>query len=448
MTRFAFLFIWAFLAVELFGTSAAFAGTVDAGGGGGNGIRNRMYESYIRDPMRIPAYKLVEPILKRYDAVVDANSTNVKDAKPTHMEDLFHTKLYYFAPVRWKSVAKAKLGLSMMEDPTQQIARQNEEEVWVRSDIFDGMTLADQSDVLLHEFVMTWYLLKFKTFSEMCALSAKVDEADACKADQTIDAMYPPVRAAGHLNKDDYRSIRSMTDWLKANGTTATFDQFQNAMWARNFDRRFLNNASTNNENLKLTSDDVVTAIERARIVGNSPSRCEGDDGKQQPCEFRASFAPSGYDKLPVINVRLSGARGEVLPADSLAASTEYTLFAMGKDAAGQVIYGLLNFSTELKHPQLGDRTNRMVLLFRKTELNGTTLAEFVGVMITPMKITGVFRDRSSCRAEAFRTTRPDELRTLALTPNAAFTTPLKYNLRMIGFDFYCPAAPSTDVGR
>jgi hypothetical protein len=182
-------------------------GTTD--GGGGNGTQNKMYEAYAVDPQTLPAYqKYIAPGFDRIDREMLRDSK--ASESPIQWKNLIKTKTWYFVPLEISAISKEVLGVSFSKDETQQIAVQTSKEVWIDSRAFDRMSLYDQAILLTHETVMSFYFLKYQSFTEMCTSFAQASKHQfSCEEYRPLDEFYPH-KVPQPLNFQDYQNIRNV----------------------------------------------------------------------------------------------------------------------------------------------------------------------------------------------------------------------------------------------
>ncbi|RYZ77206.1 MAG: hypothetical protein EOP06_30575 [Proteobacteria bacterium] len=136
-------------------------------GGGCNGVQNACYDSYAVDPTALDAYKehLTSLMMKITQSAFPTDD-KTRDAFAT----IIQSKTWYLLPMKLKTLPKERLGLEFSDDQTEQFAIQTSAEVWIDSNLFGQMNPKDQAQLLLHEVVMSVFLLKYKKFSDLCRI--------------------------------------------------------------------------------------------------------------------------------------------------------------------------------------------------------------------------------------------------------------------------------------
>jgi hypothetical protein len=192
---------------------------------------------YIVDPTKLQAFSVLEPIFHHLSVTDQTLSEGKIDVTFTRF---FALKKWYIAPVGLQPIDKLKLGVSFLRTETQQIAFQNESEIWIDKTIFDKMTVDDQANLIAHEFVMSLYLLKYQKVSEICRVSQRVGQNPESKCEDTYhqDELMPPP-APETLSPTDYQAIRRVTDFLTHRAINVSGAEFAIMLGANGFDPRF-----------------------------------------------------------------------------------------------------------------------------------------------------------------------------------------------------------------
>ncbi|MGZ3806241.1 MAG: hypothetical protein ACXVB4_18650 [Pseudobdellovibrionaceae bacterium] len=206
----------------------------------GAGIDGKAFESYIIDPTKLPAYvNIVKPLLE--------NILPTDPSKPTKYDEFFVIKTWYLAPADVDKIQKNTLGVSFLKSETQQIARQSMKEVLIDKRIFDKMNEKDQAEILVYEFIMDQYLLRFANMKSLCQVSLLVSEEKAkenegCSnipdfVERTMPAEKPRV-----LKEEDNENVRYVTAWFLKNAKSSIPEQdYIKVLLYKGFDKRFFN---------------------------------------------------------------------------------------------------------------------------------------------------------------------------------------------------------------
>lgn len=269
-------------------------GTTD--GGGGNGLDSKVYESYIVDPTATPAYKEnLAPIFDKFPI-----------EKGFSWAAFFKVKTWYIAPVELKKLSKETLGVSFSENSTEQLAVQTEKEIWIEARSFDKTTPKDQASLILHEFVMTLYYLKFKPISELCRLVAEVSPMSSpCTGSSNLDVdKIMPAKKPRPLNEEDYWNIRRVTGYILQKGKDLDYEELLKKMIQNGFDQRLFSGKSQDrknqNEQIELDAGIVQDLFIQAKVLNKSPSTCyffQAD--KKASCQIDVSKEEVVLPKFP-----------------------------------------------------------------------------------------------------------------------------------------------------
>lgn len=278
------------------GGSAPQRGTTD--GGGGNGLKGRVFESYIVEPTKLRGFKeFIQPIIDHLDSTYPPDPPNVipSSGTKTSLMIWFQFKKWYLLPLTLRCADKETLGISFALDSDDQLACQNRREVWIDSvkTKYDSDTTgpkkrkADREFARLafHEWIMQLYLMKFEKMSEVIKLFA---EATSQKIEQDMvveqmDKILPP-EPARPLNKDDYAIIRRVTDYIFENGTQMTYDQFSQMLKINGFDTRLIGENESKldvmpEEIKSVTKEDVIRLLQNQERIGNVVKECRTPEG-------------------------------------------------------------------------------------------------------------------------------------------------------------------------
>lgn len=398
-------------------------GTSD--GGGGNGLDNKLYESYIRDPRELTAYqKRVKPILDALQSARTAHdqatSSAPKDAdEKMSLHDYFSLKTWYFIPSDLQALSKDVLGVSFLKEKTQQIAFQKDREVWVNSKIFDAMTEEEQATLLVHEYLMSIYFMKFKSFEELCDMSQRAQPKSKCErpddefTKELLETHFKKAPLAP-LQERDYENIRSMTNWMLRSGETATLKEFYTSLFDNGFDARFFNP-----DNLEKTKDDkpetitgtqVRDALVRAQHAGRLPNLCVDKEGHAiAPCQLTWSEEDfplaSGQNSVPILKLRIRDASRNVTAEADLGLHLETNLMTPFRHSNQSADSYVLISSTYLHADVLPGHPFAVIGLLFERKSDG--VYEIQSLKIRQLIL--VERDGQKCRAEVPASATPNE---------------------------------------
>jgi hypothetical protein len=262
-------------------------GTQDSGGG--NGLTEGVYDSFVVDVRKLPAYiKFIKPIFDKLDA---SDPTRRPGKEGT--ESILRYKTWYLAPMTLSKISKDVIGFSSSEDENIQYAIQTKNKIVIDKNLFDGMVENDpvhgeekQAWLLLHEMTMSLYLQKyvdlFTLNKTICANGGACDQisADMESAKEYIKYKYAPEKFRP-LNADDYDHIRTVTAWIMNHGLDKdlTSARMSKIFQAHNFDKRFFNQpAQEPSKDIKISDSGaaVIKAYQRGSALGTLPVKCYG----------------------------------------------------------------------------------------------------------------------------------------------------------------------------
>lgn len=262
-------------------------------GGGGNAFDDKMLESYMIDPMTLAATtKYVLPILEK--------TQDPKDKK-NNAKTFFNYKNWYLAPMSLKLIPKSNLGMTFVENNVQQVAIQSENSIWIDKKIFEKMSEVEQGKLILHEMLMTIYLARFNTITELCEKAKKIDPTTCDYNDDQkkyINQAYQPIPKR-ELNSMDYEAIRAATNWLFINSNKLDFESWSQYSKSISFsDPRFGHDPTNRSfeKDLKLRTKDFLNILETAKLTHNLPKECTSVQlGEKFPCELSWSINERVY---------------------------------------------------------------------------------------------------------------------------------------------------------
>jgi hypothetical protein len=342
-------------------------GTSDSGGG--TGVDGKVFESYIVDPTELPAYKqFVAPLLK-----------NIKTERPdgTQFDQVIKIKTWYIAPVDLEKINKDILGISFVKSDTQQIARQTMKEVWIDKHLYDQMAPQEQGQLLLHEFVMNIYLIKFMLMSDLYRSSEVITGkkyVETGSTDINVLDKIMPLEMSHPLTDQDNENIRFVTGWMLQNLQKPVLNKdFIQLLFYKNFDKRFYSpqNAdkkATSLADLKMPFKEFYRAIKGAELSDNMPNSCFGETtNTKKACKIyvEEKTIKFGLSKLQGIDLHVK-VEGEAPLVFTMFVGDEVQLTA--NQDRDQIIYSYSFLSWQDKN-KIGDRVLSGFLFFKKENL-------------------------------------------------------------------------------
>lgn len=374
------------------GVANSAEGTSDSGGG--TGIDGKVLESYIVDPEQLPAFKsFVAPLLSNLEG-----SEKVKNSNRPKTTQIMKYKTWYMAPVELTKISKDALGISFVKSATQQIAIQTLKAVWMDQRIYDSMSMQEQGEFLLHEFVMSLYFMKFMTMEELCRASVLTvsGSANCDLASHAFDAVSPsePPRP---LNDEDNENIRFVTGWIKQNAQKPIErNDFFHLLLQKGFDKRFFSYKNSNTKDLMISQKELIQAIKGSELTGKMPSRCEGKvRGLAKSCRLGFEWDP----KTRRMTLTLQIDDEEKIELSILVADEQ--LIPNSVDYEGRETY-VMSFADMRHKLRVGDKIYSGFLLFRIDEGSWGKAVSLDSVIIKSGLIVSIDRKRDKiCQLRA-----------------------------------------------
>jgi hypothetical protein len=370
-------------------------GTSDSGGG--TGIDGQVFESYMVDPVALPAYQQVLHAML-------ARITPENPAEPFDYQSIFKIKTWYIAPVDLDKINKDVLGVSFLKTETEQIARQTSKEVWIDKRIFDRMPLQRQAELLLHEMVMNMYFFKFMTFTELCNVSRTAgihasQGRESCEKSAPLLEQALPAESKRPLNAADNESIRFVTAWLIQNlQHPVSVNTFYDVLQSQGFDKRLFHptregSGEPKNE-IHVSRQELYQAIHGATLAGQMPDLCTGELKQNgEPCEFTVSEATiaSANFQLPALAFELKLHNRPAITF-KVPVGSEVSLLA-SEDIDGKTVFVYAGANMKELF-QVGDRTYFALFLFSKDTENPSAPLLLSSVILKPSVIVSIDRAR------------------------------------------------------
>jgi hypothetical protein len=373
-------------------------GTSDSGGG--NGTENKVYESYIVDPSSLDAYKqYIIPLIQNIRAQETDRRGADRTVNATGIANLLRYKTWYIAPVELGTISKDVLGVSFSKDQTQQLAIQTNKAVWINSGTFAKMDPKDQANLVIHEFVMSIYFIKYKSFTEVCRIGqSSGPQTVDCGSLSQFDEIYP-AKAPKALDASDYDNIRRMTSFFILHGSTATLEEINRAFEDNEFDPRLFGKPPQipRNEQVELPVKDVMDLFSQAAAANKSPDKCRFVKlGLDKPCSLSVvkTSAPAEDDPRIILPYYILSADA---PDGTESYYREYlggfgTIFALkgSNPMNNQEFYIMPIPGRAIVNAQVGQKIRSMIFVATQKENIAETSLRLNGVISVSGVITKV----------------------------------------------------------
>lgn len=132
--------------------------------GGGNGIDGVPLDAFISNVEKSQGYiTKIEPLIKQLSQTFPELAGD--------FYHLSHQRDWYFVPGKLDSISQNILGSYA---PTDQIALQDTNKVWIDKLQFEKMNLENQGILILHEMIMGVQIIQFKHKQDRCIAKASV----------------------------------------------------------------------------------------------------------------------------------------------------------------------------------------------------------------------------------------------------------------------------------
>ncbi len=193
-------------------------GTGDSGGG--NLYKGKPLESYIKNPQDLDSFKtFVQPMLD----TVDHSEVGYI------FRGMFLSKVWYFVPGPLNALPSNKIGSSI---PTDQVALQDFDSIWIDSNLFDKMMPEDQAKLLVHELLMGAKLLRFDSYKHACLITnTRFPEKETC-----AEASNTPLGSPSDLTPNDYTIIRKTVAEIFSKNGSMNADDWEELLGEQGFD--------------------------------------------------------------------------------------------------------------------------------------------------------------------------------------------------------------------
>lgn len=214
-------------------------------GGGGDTCNGKMIESFRIDISSLDEFKeFIQPILDK--------TTAEQGDKNNGTPFLLRLKNWYLIDCKLQDIPKERKGLYL---ETYQTAIHASREIFIDSNSYNKMEKEEKAKLLLHEMIMSYYLMKYLSLEDICKMS------NTCTGDFAIVNKWKMFKPEIYrpLNEEDHQKIRNVTSWLWLQKDSLNPDNFSKILKNNDFDKRFeLVSNSTNSES-KETEVDVQT---------------------------------------------------------------------------------------------------------------------------------------------------------------------------------------------
>jgi hypothetical protein len=218
-------------------------------------------------------------------------------------------KPWYIAPLNLKPLANETIGLIFSEDKTEQLAIQTSKEIWIDSKKFEKMSTKEQATLIMHEYLMSLYFLKFYKISELCDQQRGITGIDNCKIDFEAADEFLPAEKLRPLSDQDYPNIRNATNWFIQNGASAKFESINEYLLGTGFDPRFFSQQRQQDDDkkpLQLKDYSPKDMFKKFNLTGDKKAECSFLTlNKDQSCQINLTDIKKQINDFPMDVVKI-----------------------------------------------------------------------------------------------------------------------------------------------
>jgi len=235
-------------------------------GGGGDTCNGKMIESYKVDVTSLDEFKeFIQPILSRTTVKQD----NKNNGTPFLLTPTL--KNWYIIDCKLQDIPKERKGLYL---ETYQTAIHTSREIFIDSSSYNKMAKEEKAKLLLHEMIMSYYLMKYLSLEDICKMS------NTCSGDFTIVSKWKMFKPETYrpLNAEDHQKIRNVTAWLWTQKDALTAENFGNVLKNNDFDKRFEITSDVENTENKEFEIDIQTLLrmfKKYQWTNSFPKYCQ-----------------------------------------------------------------------------------------------------------------------------------------------------------------------------
>ena len=251
-------------------------------GGGGDTCQGKLIESYRVEIFKTDSYvQYLNPLLKNLSEKIQSNYPNLIFMMGFNQPN----KNWYIVPCALNKLSAAKKGLFL---DTDQAALQTESEIYIDQNIFEKMSREEQAKLILHETVMSVYLLKYLYLSEIF-LNIDFSAMNLWK-------MYQP-EPRQPLNAKDHQNIRALTHLIWSQNLP---DDLKSVFANHQFDKRFIRTHKEDEsvldppeKEIKISIQKLIQVLKKYNWSKTFPQHCDFDPKtlmSRDTCEINVDF--------------------------------------------------------------------------------------------------------------------------------------------------------------
>ncbi len=220
-------------------------------GGGGDTCNGKMIEGYKVDITSLVEYKeIIQPILDKI--TLPQLQSDKKNEAPFLLTPIF--KNWYIIDCKLQDIPKERKGLYL---ETFQTAIHTSREIFIDSSSYNKMEKEEKAKLILHEMMMSYYLMKYLSLEDICKMS------NSCSGDFAVANKWKIFKPEIYrpLNEEDHQKIRNVTAWMWLQKEILTPEGFSKILKNNDFDKRFEIVSGSNNSDSKEVEIDIQVLL-------------------------------------------------------------------------------------------------------------------------------------------------------------------------------------------
>lgn len=266
-------------------------------GGGGDTCNGKMIESYKVDVTELAEFKeFIQPILEK--TLLQTNDK--KNESPFLLTPKL--KNWYLIDCKLQDIPKERKGLYL---ETYQTAIHTSREIFIDASSYNQMVKEEKAKLILHEMVMSYYLMKYLSLEELCKV------ANTCSGDFLKVSNWKLFRPEIYhpLNEEDHQKIRNVTAWLWSERTSLSPESFAKEIKNNDFDKRFelASSGTTGSKEIEVDIQSLVRMFKKYQWTHSFPQFCKYDANTNVStslCQTEITVEIRDYNVTPTIKTK------------------------------------------------------------------------------------------------------------------------------------------------
>lgn len=180
-------------------------------------------------------------------------------------------KNWYFIDCKLQDIPNERKGLYL---ETYQTAIHTSREIFIDSNSYKEMYKEERAKLLLHEMIMSYYLIKYLSLDDLCKMSV------SCSGDYQIIGRWKMFRPETYrpLSEEDHQKIRNVTAWIWEQRESLTTEGFSKMVRMNDFDKRFetvWKNSSSFSKEIEIDIANLVRMFKKYQWGQSFPEFCK-----------------------------------------------------------------------------------------------------------------------------------------------------------------------------